>query len=203
MNNELNNRTDNNESEPTLVGSPQDSVVASRRRLLLRGIIKGSAVAASVVPIKSMATAPMITNENPAYHCSVSGQYSIAHSRMTAPKVCGGYKCSHYKTITNWPNCNTASPRVATNYVKGKRFTQNSSFKSVFGSGSDSSLINILNNNTSHEYAYWITALLNAIKPQGIYVFTHSADEVHTLFNDSSKRAAAYSLFKNKLSWRA
>ncbi len=202
MNNELNSRTDNNDSEPTL-GSPQDSVVASRRRLLLQGIIKGSAVAASVVPIKSMATAPLITNENPAYHCSVSGQYSIAHSRMTAPKVCGGYNCSHYKIITNWPNCNNANPRVATNYVKGIKFTQNSSFKSVFGSGSTSSLMSILNNNTSHEYAYWITALLNSIKPQGIYVFTHDASEVHSLFNDSNQRAAAYSFFKSKLSWRA
>lgn len=202
MNNELNTQTENNESGPT-AGSPEDAVVASRRRLLLQGIIKGSAVAASVVPIKSMATAPLITNENPAYVCSVSGQHSIAHSRMTAPKVCGGYSCSHYKTITNWPNCNNSSPRVATNYVNGIKFTQNSSFKAVFGSGSTSSLITILNNNTSHEYAYWITALLNSIKPQGIYVYTHDASQVRALFNDSTKRAAAYSFFKSKLSWRA
>lgn len=201
MNNEPITRTENNESE-AMVDFPQDSVVASRRRLLLQGIVKGSAVAASVVPIKSMATAPLITNENPAYHCSVSGQYSIAHSRMTAPKVCGGYSCSHYKIITNWPNCNSANPRIATNYVNGRKFTQNSSFRSVFGSGSTSSLISIINNNTSHEYAYWITALLNSIKPQGIYAFTHSASEVRALYN-SDKRAAAYSLFKTKLSWRA
>lgn len=201
MNNELNTKTDNHESESKF-GLPQDPVVASRRRLLLQGIIKSSAVAASVVPIKSMATAPLITNENPAYVCSVSGHYSIAHSRMTAPKVCGGYSCSHYKTIINWPNCNNSNPRVATNYVNGIKFTQNSSFKAVFGSGSSSSLITILNNNTSHEYAYWITALLNSIKPQGIYVYTHDASQVRALYN-SDQRAAAYSFFKSKLSWRA
>lgn len=201
MDNELNTQT--GDEKPGLVADHlHDSVVASRRRLLLQGIIKGSAVAASVVPIKSMATAPLITNENPAYICSMSGQHSIAHSRMTAPKVCGGYKCSHYKTITNWPNCNNANPRVATNYVNGIAFTQNSSFRSVFGSGSTTSLMSILTNYDTSESAYWITALLNSIKPQGTYVYTHTASEVRALYN-SGQRADAYSFFKNKLSWRA
>ena len=174
---------------------------ASRRRLLLRGIVKGSAIAATAVPIKSMATAPLITNENPAKICSISGQQSLAHSRMVGPKTCGGYSCTHYKNIANWPNYNSVT-KLATNYCDGIKFTQLDSFNKIFPGGSSSSMISILTNSPSSESAHWITALLNSIKPQGTYVFTHTSSEVRALFR-STDRTNAYNFFRNKVSWRS
>ncbi len=181
--------------------SEGQQVSASRRQLLLRGIVKGSAIAATAVPIKSMATAPLITNDNPAHICSISGQQSLAHSRMTGPKTCGGYSCTHYQDINNWPNCNSTT-KIATNYCDGIKFTQNDSFNKIFPGGSSSSMISILTSNPTSESAHWITALLNSIKPQGIYVFTHTSSEVRALYR-STDRANAYSFFKNKVSWRS
>lgn len=181
---------------------PEDSrLSASRRQLLLRGIVKGSAIAATAVPIKSMATAPLITNDNPAHICSISGQQSLAHSRMVGPKTCGGYSCSHYQNVTNWPNYNSVT-KVATNYCDGIKFTQNDSFNKIFPGGSSSSMISILTSNPTSESAHWITALLNSIKPQGTYVFTHTSSEVRALFR-STDRTNAYNFFKNKVSWRS
>jgi hypothetical protein len=176
-------------------------LLASRRQLLLRGILKGSAIAATAVPIKSMATAPLITNENPAHICSISGQQSLAHSRMTSPQTCGGYSCVHYQNVSNWPNYNSTT-RVATNYCDGIQFTQNDRFDKIFPGGSSSSMISILTSNPTSESAHWITALLNSIKPQGAYIFTHTRSEVRALYR-STDRANAYSFFKNKVSWRS
>lgn len=178
-----------------------EKLSTSRRRLLLRGIVKGSAIAATAVPIKSMATAPLITKDNPAHICSISGQQSLAHSRMTNPKTCGGYSCAHYQNINNWPNCNSVT-KIATNYCDGIKFTQHDSFNKIFPGGSSSSMISILTNSPSSESAHWITALLNSIKPQGIYVFTHTSSEVRALYR-STDRANAYSFFRNKVSWRS
>lgn len=185
--------------DSTLSGGQQLS--ASRRRLLLRGIVKGSAIAATAVPIKSMATAPLITNDNPAHICSISGQQSLAHSRMVSPKTCGGYSCTHYQSVVNWPNYNSVT-RVATNYCDGIKFTQTDSFNKIFPGGSSSSMISILTSNPTSESAHWITALLNSIKPQGTYVFTHTSSEVRALFR-STDRTNAYNFFKNKVSWRS
>lgn len=179
-------------------GSP---LSASRRQLLLRGIAKGSAIAATAVPIKSMATESLITNDNPAHICSISGQQSLAHSRMASPKTCGGYSCTHYQNVVNWPNYNSVT-KVATNYCDGIKFTQTDSFNKIFPGGSSSSMISILTSNPTSESAHWITALLNSIKPQGTYVFTHTSSEVRALFR-STDRTNAYNFFKNKVSWRS
>lgn len=173
--------------------------VATRRRLLLSGIVKGSAVVASAIPIKSLAYTSSITADG--LICTISGVQSAAHSQSTALRTCGGFSPGKYKKIENWPNYQAfacqASPKsgkkkdvgttcetgTASNTVGNKTFTQDTSFYEIFGGGSSNSLISLMKNNAGFvtEFHY-IAALLNAIQAPAGYVFPYSAEEVVALY---------------------
>ena len=163
--------------------------VASRRRLLLRGIGKGSALLVAAVPIKTLASTPSVTVNGQI--CTVSGTQSAAHSKAKNLPTCGGLSPGYYMKIAHWPNFPTTTYTVA-----GKSFNQNTNFNAVFGGGQAVAMLTIMNTtpNNSDEF-HWIAALLNAIKAPLGYVFPYSASEVLALYA-GSQSAAALAFFK-------
>ena len=111
-------------------GSQQD-VQMARRRALLNSVVKGSAIAASAVPIKTLALTSAVTAGGQI--CSASGVESVAHSRATGLPTCLGKSPTFFKTVSNWPGY--SSPN-ATCRVGTVTFTQKSTFSTVFGPGS-------------------------------------------------------------------
>ena len=163
--------------------------VASRRRLLLRGIGKGSALLVAAVPIKTLASTPSVTVNGQI--CTASGTQSAAHSKATNLPTCGGLSPGYYMKIEHWPNY-----QATTYTVGGKTFNQNTKFNAVFGGGQAVAMLTIMNTtpNNNDEF-HWIPALLNAIKAPTGYVFPYSASEVLALYA-GSQSAAALAFFK-------
>ena len=168
----------------------------SRRRLILSGVLKGSALAAAAVPIKSFASTSSITANGKL--CTCSGTQSAAHSQKANLPTCGGLRAGYYEKLKNWPNYNgSADPPIATpTLFSGATFNQNTPFNSVFGSGPSETLIYIMQNSaTSTEYHY-IAALLNAIKPPSGYVFPYNTTEVINFYK-SPQQLDALTFFKD------
>jgi len=185
--------TDKSDDSSTTKSTGGEPIEASRRRLLLSGMVKGSAVAASAVPIKTLAFTSSVTAGGQI--CSASGVQSVAHSRATSLPTCLGKSPSYFKTISCWPGY--SSPN-ATCRVGSVTFTQKSTFSFVFGPGSPRGgykLIDILNSATSSDEAYWIAALLNAIKPLSTSTFPYTPSEVVVMYS-SSQVSSATKLFK-------
>jgi hypothetical protein len=182
-------------------GATLDSIVdaeksPSRRRLILSGVLKGSALVAGAVPIKSFASTSSITANGKL--CTISGTQSAAHSQKAILPTCGGLSPGYYKMVSHWPNYNgSAKPPVATNTVNGKTFTQNTPFNTVFGSGPSQTLIYIMLNSPSTPEFHYIAALLNAIKAPSGYVFPYSPVEVIKFYNDSLLQGKALTFFKD------
>ncbi len=184
----MNNKSCDEGSNPTsqykstTLSSIGSDAAVSRRKLLLKGLAKGSVVAAGSVSINSFASTSSITANGKI--CSVSGTQSAAHSQATGLPTCGGLRPDHYKNLVQWPNYDgSATPPVATNSVGNKTFTQNTPFNSIFGGGSAKSLIKILEKDAaSSPDFHWIAALLNAIRPPVGYVFPYSPKEVLDLY---------------------
>ena len=159
--------------------------IASRRRLLLRGIGKGSALLAATVPIKTLASTPSVTANGQI--CTASGTQSAAHSQATSLPTCGGLSPGYYKKISHWPNYSN------TVYTVGiKTFNQNTPFNAVFGGGQSVPMLTILNTDPSSPEFHCIAALLNAIKAPPGYVFPYSAPEVLTLYTNNQLPALTF-----------
>ncbi len=191
----MSNKIDANKSDESSTPKPTggEQIQASRRRILLNGMVKGSAIAASAVPIKTLAFTSAVTAGGQI--CSASGVESVAHSRSTALPTCLGKSPAYFKTISNWPGYSNPNASFTIGSVK---FNQNSTFSSVFGSGSPRGgvkLIDILNSATSSDEAYWIAALLNAIRPLSTAAFPYTPSEVVALYS-SSQVTSATKLFK-------
>lgn len=175
---------------------PSDDLKAvqmARRRVLLNSVVKGSAIAASAVPIKTLALTSAVTAGGQV--CSASGVESVAHSRATALPTCMGKSPTFFKTVSNWPGYSNPD---ATCRVGTVTFTQKSTFSSVFGPGSTKGaykLIDILNGAPTSDEAYWIAALLNAIKPLSTATFPYTPSEVVAMYS-SSQTTSATKLFK-------
>lgn len=168
----------------------------SRRRLLLKGLGKGTAVAAVVVPINTLAAPGLLKL------CTVSGMQSNVGSGRTGIKTnqCKGYAPSYYATIANWPNYVFIKGRMAINHVDGIEFSELSLFSEVFGPGATLgavSLTNILSKNPTSEEAVWITALLNAIKNPPGFNFPYTPSQVRAYYSspDATVRSNALKLF--------
>ena len=157
-------------------------LAVSRRRMLLKGIGKGSALLAAAAPIKTLASTASVTANGQI--CSVSGVQSAVHSQSTSLPTCGGKGPAFYATISNWPSGDT------TYTVGSKTFNKTTKFNALFGTGSTSNLMNILKQSPVPAEGHWITALLNAIKPPSTYVFPYSAQEVLDLYASPQKDAA-------------
>lgn len=158
-----------------------------RRRLLLKGLGKGSAVVAAAVPIHTLA-APVLTPTTVRL-CTVSGVQSNVGSGRTGvtTATCMGYSPAYYSTLSHWPGYNGST---TSNTVGGTTFTELSSFAAVFGSGPATGLLAILQGSAGSDTAVWITALLNGIKQQPGHSFPYTGPEVVAFYNDTPANAS-------------
>jgi hypothetical protein len=187
------------------VADPVSALVAdrlARRRVLLKGLGKGSALVAAATPIKTLAFTSSVTPGG--LLCSISGTQSGVHSQGTHLPTCGGLSPGYYKTPEHWPGYN-AGTGIATNTVGLVTFTQNTPCNTVFGgtgahAAPSNTLIDIMINHPSTDEFHWIAALLNAIVGTiGTSVFPYSRSEVIAFYNEPSlaKYNAALQFFKD------
>lgn len=179
-----------------LPGTPAESLSSealARRRALLKGLSKGSAVAAVVVPINSLATTTVLGGNK---LCTVSGVQSNVGSATIGGATCQGYSTTYYAKVKKWPGYTAGPPASASFSVSGRSCTQNSTFKDVFGGGSTNTLMTIITSAPGSDEAAWVAALLNALnKPPG-FNFPYSADQVVTFYKSPTQSANALYFFK-------
>ena len=178
------------ESEPS-AGANLSMPAATRRKMLLTSLGKGSAVvAAAALPLKALAATPTVTllNLGPQVRCTISGMQSGVHSKETITATCAGRKPSSYgpPTVTIptlWPGSeNKSAP-----------------FNVVFTSSSViSTLINIIQTDSGSDNAYWIAAYLNAQTGSPASNFPYTPTEVQGLFQTNPVNALLF--FKTYLS---
>ena len=151
--------------QPTEAPRPSDPETMSldalhRRRAMIRGLGKTSAVVAAAIPIKTLANGTM-PPAGPPKLCTVSGVQSNLVSGRTGVNTnqCMGYHPEHFinrqtnpPTAANWP----ANPSVG-----GVPFGPGSTFAAVFGGGPNQTLIDSLA--AGADEATWVAALLTEI----------------------------------------
>ena len=177
--------------------SEQQALLATRRRLILKTLGKGSAILAAATPIKTLAATPSVTSTGQI--CSISGVQSAAHSQPSTAVRCGSYTPGYYKMRSHWPNyssSNTNPSYTVTCLSRGTiGFNRDTAFSAVFGGGLTNSLIDILKNHENSAEFHWIGALLSAIAAPPGYVYPYSPGELIDLYN-SAQQAAALNFIK-------
>lgn len=182
---------------PTFKSSTDSEQSPSRRRLLLSGVLKGSALAASAVPIRSFADTSSITADGRI--CTISGTQSAAHSQKSTLPPCKGWSPGYYKKVEHWPNYNASTNPLGANAPNGvPPFNINTPFNIVFGGTNSKTLIYIMGNVENSVEFHYIAALLNAIKPPAGFVFPYSPSKVIAIYN-SPQRASGKDFFYNYL----
>ncbi len=198
---------------PSVTAAAVAGDTLARRRLLLRGLGKGSAVVAALVPIQSIAAiqfGPQL--------CTVSGiQSNVGSGRTGGTTVnCQGFNPSHFLILSNWPGYvqgNGNSPGSASFLVGATTRTNSSRFDAVFGSGSNTQLDNLfIGNNPSAQTLserVWAAALLSAVKKLAaglgptasatLGYFPYTPTEVIDLYN-SNRKIEAEAFFKGYVS---
>jgi hypothetical protein len=205
-------------NETAVEETPSRAEVATRRRMLLQSVGKGSAVLAAVTPITTLASTNSLTANG--LICTVSGVGSAAHSKSTTLPTCGGLSPGYYKTPSHWPGYNATKNKASNTVTKPNgttcTFRQNfntapnglnpggaddTSFATVFGGGSTAGMFYILKNQAPTDEFHWIAALLNAVMyattgswPKSPYVFPYTPTEVLSLY--STDYAAGLAFFK-------
>jgi hypothetical protein len=186
----------------------------ARRRMLLASLGKGSVVvAAAAAPMHSLAaigtlSITLSTTPGAGRRCTISGAMSAIHSHETVTATCGGMSPGFYKTISHWPNFNASTNPLANNIVNGGStpFNINTSFSTLFGSGSSDSLINCLVNTATHQIEFhWIAALLNGTVSSvagtgnpGSNNYPYTAAQVIALYvANGTVRTNAFNFFKD------
>lgn len=159
-----------------------------RRRQLLKGLGKGSAVVVAAAPIKTLAVTQSVTQNG--LMCTVSGVGSAAHSTGGSLPQCGGLTPGYYKTPSHWPgyyvsyNKNkakitytnpgggtatiyenfTAAPNgLSSGGPLNNSSTTDTAFNAIFGGGSSAGIFYILLNQAPTAEFHWIAAFLNAV----------------------------------------
>ena len=156
-----------NESSPKDAEAIRDAVAdrlmssqaTDRRRMLLRGIGKGTAVLAATVPLKTLAGQTLLTYDS-AHACSISGMHSGVHSTTPSTPTCSGYAPTWWGQPTN-----NTPPTPANKWPLSGGITFNTACKDVFTKSTISvSLFKVMNlpayANTDERH--WICAWLNA-----------------------------------------
>ncbi len=171
--------------QPTEAPRPSDPETMSldalhRRRAMIRGLGKTTAVVAAAIPIKTLANGTM-PPAGPPKLCTVSGVQSNLVSGRTGVNTnqCMGYHPEHFinrqtnpPTAANWP----ANPSVG-----GVPFGPGSTFAAVFGGGPNQTLIDSLA--AGADEATWVAALLTAILQPANFQFPYSASQVRAYYN--------------------
>lgn len=171
----------------------------ARRRMLLKSLGKGTSMAAAVAAgsMHTLASATTLTYTASGSRCTISGTVSGIHSKDTTKDTCRGRHPTVFKEASKWPPSNNGSGSYT---VGHKTFSRTSSFSSVFGSGSSSTLQSILNGATLgsvSDEAAWITALLNSLPSSGALNFPYTPSKVLEFYSSSSEKAGALTFFKN------
>lgn len=172
---------------------------ASRRRALLKGLGKATAVAGAAIPLRSLATGEKnlrLPKNGKNYRCTVSAQASLLHSAAaTLPPACSGKPLVHYCTHSNWPQVNN-QPVC---WVGAGSFPKTASLNTVMNAGSGTtrsakSLAELLADYPTSDEAHWVVALLNAYKDAPS--FPYSTSQVRDLYANTTKRADAIAFFR-------
>ncbi len=211
---------------PTEVESPRDGAMQpsdtietmagaalGRRRALLEGLGKGSAIIAAVTPIKTLAITSSATANGKM--CTASGVGSAVHSTATSVPTCGGLSPGWYKTPSHWPSYNATS-KQSSFVVGSKTITElfgagkspgvldvDPAFNTIFSGGSGKGIFYILKNNANSAEFHWIAALLNAVFysgggwPKAPYVYPYTPAEILNLYTNNN--AAGLTFIKGYL----
>lgn len=174
-----------------------DSV--SRRRTLLKGVGKAGALAGAALPLRGLATGDKpgmrLVKDGKNYLCSVSGNNSLTHASHAASSVsCSAKSVSFYQNTSNWPRSAANTPICI---VGGSTFDPTKRFSDVFGSGSSTTLLGLLQARSPGNEAHWLVAMLNATKMSP--TFPYSTTEVKALYTNVATRDAALSFFRDNL----
>ena len=170
----------------------------SRRRALLKGLGKGSAVLAAAVPIRTLATTTVTADK---HLCSVSGAMSGVRSVTTGMATCGGRKFSSYQPAGSWPT-NGSSQEVVNNGTSDI-LRSTGTFAGVFGVGAPATLLSDLfaaglTDATASDEAHWIVALLNAKNYPATFPYT--ALEILAQYNaGGATRSNAIAFYKTHM----
>lgn len=167
------------------------SAAVARRRMLLKGLGKGSAVLAAAVPLQTLASQSVFTNPGKdgalAIRCGISGMTSGIHSRDTVTTVCTGYSPGYYKNHA-WPaDINRDAPcttvckdsQLKTYVCTETKTHQGTTTTTTFRSGTDvtnsnngktckpvavpSTLFDVIDFHESSDEYHWICAWLNGM----------------------------------------
>lgn len=181
--------TDSTAHAPVDVDALSSNALA-RRRMLLKSLSKGSAVvAATAIPIHSLA-APVTISTSDNMHCAVSGMGSAIHSNVVPNGTCKGSNPSVYADPTKWPGYNPKNERFT---VGSQTYGSTVRFRAVFGGNKRATLRDIMGGIEGvNADRVWIAAWLNAgagfEKPNGRTAknFPYSPAEVVNRYNNDS-----------------
>lgn len=154
--------------------APMQGEALARRRLLLKGLSRGGAVAAAVAaPVSSFAVPSgtvLVTDPNNTM-CSQSGQQSLVHSGAPGTRTtCAGHRPSYY-VATNPSN---GAP-VAVNWPTA--FNDQLTVGALLGASGNAttdakSVLTVLATEGSSDLAYWIAAAFNSLIDTGTFPYT-------------------------------
>lgn len=160
--------------QPTTPDVSTEPAPVSRRRALLKGLGKGTAVLAAAVPIRTLATTTVTADK---HLCSVSGSMSGVRSITTGMATCGGRKFSTYKPVPSWPLDGMSQEVVNNGTANFLRSTTN--FGAVFGNSLTTAAYTMntmfaagVTDATAIDEAHWIVALLNAKNYPATFPYT-------------------------------
>ena len=158
--------------QPTAPDVSAAPAQVSRRRALLKGLGKGTAVLAAAVPIRTLATTTVTADK---HLCSISGAMSGVRSVTTGMATCGGRKFSSYQPVGSWPLNGSSQEVVNNGAVDILRNT--GTFVAVFGGAAPATLLTTLfaaglTDVTASDDAHWIVALLNAKNYPATFPYT-------------------------------
>lgn len=189
--------------EPTVQGKAEvlSSAAVARRRILLKGVGKGTAVLAATVPIQTLAGQSLLTFDG-KHQCSVSGMHSGVHSATpTDTAVCGGYSPGWYGqsntdgTPKHWPSGVNYNAPVTSVFHNFRRTNDDGSTPTLFQVMDPKDKSGKFSN--TDEF-HWICAWLNALSHS--FNFPYSGDEVLGFYNQGPASSAyqdALTFFKD------
>jgi hypothetical protein len=173
------------------------SSAIARRRVLLKGVGKGTAVLAATVPLQTLAGQSLLTFDG-KHQCSVSGMHSGVHSATpTNTPLCGGYSPGWWGQVENG-----SDPRVPkrTWPALPNFWSYNTKCSAVFTSQTltgDPTLFQVMDDPqyASTDERHWICAWLNALSHS--FSFPYSGQEVLDFyFASPTVSADALNFFK-------
>lgn len=193
--------TDNIESADQGNAEALSSAALARRRILLKGVGKGTAVLAATVPIQTLAGQSLLTFDG-KHQCSVSGMHSGVHSTTpSGTAVCGGYSPGwwgqSYKdgAPKHWPPGVNFNAPVTTVFQYFTRTNKDGSVPTLFQVMDPKDKTGQF---SSTDEFHWISAWLNALSYS--FNFPYSGEEVLRFYNQgpaSSVYQDALTFFKD------